>query len=137
MFRPCAASYINPVLMVIDVWNVWLGRWAIRLLEEERNNLLTDLNVAMSKSKMKEHDRYRAKFANLIRETKQAELELSEQRQIEREVDKEILQLEIRLNKPKTKTSKLLVCDGQTLTIVSIIYPTAIEIAVYILNIFF
>lgn len=117
----CLIHKINLVPIIIDIGDVWLGRWAIKSLEEERNKLMTDLNVVIqSKSKIKENDRYKAKFVDLIYDTKHAEIELMEQRKLEKEVDREILQMEIQLNKPKTKTNKFILCDGPSLTIVNI-----------------
>ncbi|XP_015376079.1 PREDICTED: rho-associated protein kinase 1-like [Diuraphis noxia] len=73
--------------------------WAIRFLEEERNNLTIDLNAMESKIKTKKDEKYRAKFLSLIHETKQAKIELNEQRKIEAQVNKEIVQLETELEK--------------------------------------
>lgn len=94
------------LLLVIDVANVWLRRWAIRMLEEERNNFMNDLNVAMNKSKLKEDNKYIAKFASLIHSIKQNEIELNEHRQIETEVEKEIVQLEGERTKLAFQTMK-------------------------------
>ncbi|CAH1730988.1 unnamed protein product [Aphis gossypii] len=91
--------------MIIDVGNVWLRRWAIRFLEEERNNLATDLNAMESEVKVKQEDKYRAKFTSLIHETKQAKIELNEQRKIEAQVNKEIVQLEAELEKLTIKNN--------------------------------
>lgn len=52
-----------------------------------------------SKIKTKEDEKYKAKFIRLIHETKQAKIELIEQRKIEAQVDKEIVQLEAELEK--------------------------------------
>ncbi|VVC46065.1 Hypothetical protein CINCED_3A018606 [Cinara cedri] len=83
----------------------WL---AIKLLEEERNNLVSDLNAAMCKSKVRKDDKYRMKFARTIREIKQIDDEYTEQRKIELEVDKEIFQLEAEISAldKKNKSSK-------------------------------
>jgi len=91
--------------MIIDVGNVWLRRWAIRFLEEERNNLATDLNAMKSEVKVKQEDKYRAKFTSLIHETKLAKIELNEQRKIEVQVNKEIVQLEAELEKLTIKNN--------------------------------
>jgi len=50
-------------------------------------------------SKIKEDEKYRAKFISLIRKTKQAKIELNEQRKIEAQLNKEIVQLEAELEK--------------------------------------
>lgn len=89
--------------MVIDDGNVWLRRWAIRFLEEERNNLAIDLNVMESQTKVKEDEKYRATFLRLIHETNQAKIELTEQRKIEAQVNNEIVQWETELEKWATK----------------------------------
>lgn len=91
--------------MIIDVGNVWLRRWAIRFLEEEQNNLATDLNAMESEVKVKQEDKYRAKFTSLIHETKLAKIELNEQRKIEAQVNKEIVQLEAELEKLTIKNN--------------------------------
>lgn len=76
------------------------------MLEEERNNFLNDLNVAMCKSKLKEDDKYSARFASLIHGIKQSEIELNEHRKIEMEVEREIVQLEIERTKLAFQTIK-------------------------------
>lgn len=81
-------------------------RWAIRLLEEERDNLVTDLNAATCKEKLKEDNKYKAKFTVLINEIEQNKNELNKQKQIEKELDKEIFQWEIELNDLLIKNKK-------------------------------
>lgn len=83
-----------------------MHRWAIRYLEEEHDHLVTNLNAALCNSKVKEDEKYRVKFANLVQDTELIEIELSEQKKIELEVDKEIADLEIELEKTKAKTKK-------------------------------
>lgn len=56
---------------------------------------MTDLNVATCKSKTKGDNNYKAKFARLIHEIKRTEIEWNEQKKIEMELDREIVQLEI------------------------------------------
>eukprot|EP00102_Acyrthosiphon_pisum_P008933 XP_003246328.3 PREDICTED: uncharacterized protein LOC100569849 [Acyrthosiphon pisum] len=89
--------------------------WAIRFLEEERNNLTTDLNAMECKTKTKKDDKYRATFISLIHETKQAKIELNEQRKIEAQVNKEIVQLEAELEK-LTIRNKMTVVDVPKVT---------------------
>jgi len=52
-----------------------------------------------SEIKTKEDEKYMATFISLIHETKQAKIELDEQRKIEAQVNKEIVQLEAELEK--------------------------------------
>ncbi|XP_025198458.1 uncharacterized protein LOC112596850 [Melanaphis sacchari] len=89
--------------------------WAIKFLEKERNNLMTDLYAMESEVKVKEEEKYRAKFTSLIHETKLAKIELNEQRKIEAQVDKEIVQLEAELEK-LTIRNRLANDDVPTLT---------------------
>lgn len=98
---------------------MWFRRWAIRFLEEERNNLTIDLNAMKSEIKTKEDEKYRAKFISLIHETKQAKIELNEQRKIEAQVDKEIVLLEAELEK-LTIRNRMAIADVPTLTTVCI-----------------
>lgn len=83
---------------------------------------MTDLNAAMCKSKVREDDKYRAKFAKTIREIKQIDNEYNEQRQIEMEMDKEIFQLETEISTldVKNKNSK---SNGPKLTFVNTYLP--------------
>jgi len=67
---------------------------------------MADLNVATCKLKVDEDERYRAKFANLLKETKQTQIKLNEQRHIEEQLDKEIVKMEIKLNNHIVKTKK-------------------------------
>ena len=103
--------------MVIDVENMWLCRWAIKFLEEERNNLTIDLNAMESEIKTKKDDKYRATFTRLIHETKRVKFELNEQRKIEAQINKEILQMEAELEK-LTIRNKMAIVDVPTLTTV-------------------
>ncbi|XP_022169053.1 intracellular protein transport protein USO1-like [Myzus persicae] len=89
--------------------------WAIRFLEEERNNLTVDLNAMESKEKSKVDEKYRAKFISLIHQTKQAKIDLNEQRKIEEQVNKEIVLLEAELEKLTIK-NRMANVDVPTLT---------------------
>ncbi|XP_050443118.1 uncharacterized protein LOC126847108 [Adelges cooleyi] len=66
-------------------------KWAIKVLEEERNNLVNDLNMTMNKLKMEKDKKYKAKFTRTINDTKKLQVELAEQKIIEKEIDKEIV----------------------------------------------
>jgi len=92
-------------------------RWAIRFLEEERNNLATDLYAMESEVKVKEENKYRAKFISLIHETKLAKIELNEQRKIEEQVDEEVVLLEAEL-KNLVNRNRMAIDDVPTLTTV-------------------
>lgn len=80
-----------------------MGRRAIRLLKEERHNLEIKLKAITCNKNVKDSEKYKAKFAQLIREIKKSEIEFNEERKIEKEIDKEILRLEIGLNKPENQ----------------------------------
>lgn len=79
---------------------------AIRLLEQGQDRLETDLNVATCKSKAKEDEGYRTRFASLLSQTRQTEMELNEQRQIELDVDKQIAMMEVKLRGLVAKSKK-------------------------------
>lgn len=85
---------------------MWFRRWAIKHLDKDCDNFVTNLNAALCNSKVKEDDKHKVKFTNLIQETEQIEIELNEQKKIELEVDKEIADLEIELDKTMAKTKK-------------------------------
>lgn len=70
-----------------------------------------------SKIKTKEDEKYKAKFISLIHETEQAKIELIEQRKIEAQVNKEIVQLETELEK-LTIRNRMEIVDVPTLTTV-------------------
>jgi len=70
-------------------------------------------------TKTKEDEKYRATFISLIHETKQAKIELNEQRKIEAQVNKEIVQLEAELEK-LTIRNRTKIVDVPTLTTVCI-----------------
>ncbi|XP_025422536.1 uncharacterized protein LOC112692181 [Sipha flava] len=76
---------------------------AIRLLKEERHNLEIKLKTITCNKNVKDGEKYKAKFAQLIREIKKSEIEFNEERKIEMEIDKEILRLEIGQNKPENR----------------------------------
>jgi hypothetical protein len=80
-----------------------VGRKAIRLLKEERHNLEIKLKTITCNKNVKDGEKYKAKFAQLIREIKKSEIEFNEERKIEMEIDKEILRLEIGQNKPENR----------------------------------
>lgn len=94
--------------MVIDIESVWFHRYAIKFLDKERDNFVTNLNAAFCNSKVKEDEKYRVNFANLVQETEKIEIELSEQTKIKLEVDKEIADLEIELDKTTAKAKKIM-----------------------------
>jgi len=71
------------------------------------------------KTKTKEDEKYRATFISLIHETKQAKIELNEQRKVEAQVNKEIVQLEAELEK-LTIRNKMTIVDVPKLTTVCI-----------------
>lgn len=95
---------------------------AIKLLEEERNNLVSNLHAAKCKKKIKEDDKYKAKFARMIQEIKQMNTECNEQRKIELDLDTEIFQLETQMSTLdlKNKTSKN---NGPKMTFVNTYLP--------------
>jgi len=68
--------------------------------------LMNDLNAATCDLKMKEDEKYKAKFTKLLRETRRMEIELDKQRQIEDELDKEIVKIENKLVNLAIKTKK-------------------------------
>jgi len=70
-----------------------------------------------SELKTKEDDKYREKFISIIHETKQVKIELNEQRKIEAQVNKEIVQLEAELEK-LTIRNRTAIVDVPTLTTV-------------------
>lgn len=67
---------------------------------------MNDLNAATCDLKMKEDEKYKAKFTKLLRETRRMEIELDKQRQIEDELDKEIVKIENKLVNLAIKTKK-------------------------------
>lgn len=72
---------------------MWFRRLAIKLFEEEENNMMTDLNVATCKTKLTEDDKYREKFVSQFDEIKRNEMEWEKQKKMIKEVDKELAQL--------------------------------------------
>lgn len=70
-----------------------------------------------SEIKTKQDDKYRETFISLIHETKLAKIELNEQRKIEAQVNKEIVQLEAELEK-LTIRNRMEIVDVPTLTTV-------------------
>lgn len=89
----------------VDLWH-WdcvVCRNAIRLLKEERHNLEVKLKVTNFNKSVKEHEKYKAKFAELVRDAKRAKFEFNRERKIEMEIDKEILRLEMGIHDPKNR----------------------------------
>lgn len=81
-------------------------RLAIKCLEKEHDILINDLNAATCNLKMKEDEKYKAKFTKLLHETRRMETELNKQRQTEDELDKEIVKIEHKLVNLASKTKK-------------------------------